>query len=34
MNTAVASQAEGIGFAIPIKEAQSLIDQARTASVA
>jgi S1-C subfamily serine protease len=34
VNTAVASQAEGIGFAIPIKEAQSLIDQARTASVA
>jgi S1-C subfamily serine protease len=34
VNTAVASQAEGIGFAIPIKDAQSLIDQARTASVA
>ena len=34
MNTATAATAEGIGFAIPIKEAQSLIDQARTASVA
>jgi S1-C subfamily serine protease len=34
VNTAVAAQAEGIGFAIPIKDAQSLIDQARTASVA
>ena len=34
VNTATAATAEGIGFAIPIKEAQSLIDQARTASVA
>jgi S1-C subfamily serine protease len=33
VNTATAATAEGIGFAIPIKEAQS-IDQARTASVA
>jgi S1-C subfamily serine protease len=34
VNTATASTAEGIGFAIPIAAAQSLIDQARTASVA
>jgi S1-C subfamily serine protease len=34
VNTATAGQAEGIGFAIPINEAQSLIDQAKTASVA
>ncbi|HEY7970967.1 MAG TPA: trypsin-like peptidase domain-containing protein [Candidatus Limnocylindrales bacterium] len=34
VNTATAATAEGIGFAIPIKEAQSLIEQARTASVA
>jgi S1-C subfamily serine protease len=34
VNTAAASTAEGIGFAIPIKEAQSLIDQAKEASVA
>ena len=34
VNTATASSAEGIGFAIPLHEAQSLIDQARTASVA
>jgi serine protease Do len=34
VNTATASSAEGLGFAIPIKEAASLIDQARSASVA
>jgi serine protease Do len=34
VNTATASTAEGIGFAIPIKEAASLIAQARAASVA
>jgi S1-C subfamily serine protease len=34
VNTATASTAEGIGFAIPIQEAQSLIAQARAASVA
>jgi serine protease Do len=34
VNTATASTAEGIGFAIPIQEAQSLIEQARAASVA
>jgi putative serine protease PepD len=34
VNTATAGQAEGIGFAIPIDEAQSLIDQAKKASVA
>jgi serine protease Do len=34
VNTATAGSAEGIGFAIPIKEAQSLVDQARAASVA
>ena len=34
VNTATAGQAEGIGFAIPINEAQSLIDQAKSASVA
>ena len=34
VNTATASSAEGIGFAIPIHEAQSLIEQARSASVA
>jgi len=34
VNTATAGSAEGIGFAIPINEAQSLIDQAKTASVA
>src|SRR6185295_19583586 len=34
VNTATAATAEGIGFAIPIKEAQSLIDQARASSVA
>ena len=34
VNTATASTAEGLGFAIPIKEAASLIDQARSASVA
>ncbi|TMF39438.1 MAG: trypsin-like serine protease [Chloroflexi bacterium] len=34
VNTATASSAEGIGFAIPIHEAQSLIEQARAASVA
>jgi serine protease Do len=34
INTATAGSAEGIGFAIPINEARSLIDQARTASVA
>jgi serine protease Do len=34
VNTAAASSAEGLGFAIPIKEAASLIAQAREASVA
>ena len=34
VNTATASSAEGLGFAIPINEAASLIDQARAASVA
>jgi S1-C subfamily serine protease len=34
VNTATAATAEGIGFAIPIKEAQQLIDQARAATVA
>ncbi|HET7029483.1 MAG TPA: trypsin-like peptidase domain-containing protein [Candidatus Limnocylindrales bacterium] len=34
VNTATASSAEGLGFAIPIQEAASLIDQARSASVA
>ena len=34
INTATASSAEGLGFAIPIKEAASLIAQARAASVA
>jgi S1-C subfamily serine protease len=34
VNTATASSAEGLGFAIPIKEAASLIQQARSASVA
>jgi S1-C subfamily serine protease len=34
VNTATAGSAEGIGFAIPIQEAQALIDQARAASVA
>ena len=34
VNTATASSAEGIGFAIPIQAAQSLIRQARAASVA
>ena len=34
VNTATASSAEGIGFAIPIREAQTLIEQARSASVA
>ena len=34
VNTATAASAEGIGFAIPIHEAQSLIEQARAASVA
>jgi S1-C subfamily serine protease len=34
VNTATATSAEGLGFAIPIKEAASLIDQARSASVA
>jgi serine protease Do len=34
VNTATAGSAEGIGFAIPIQAAQSLIDQARAASVA
>jgi S1-C subfamily serine protease len=34
VNTATASSAEGIGFAIPIHEAESLIEQARSASVA
>ncbi len=34
VNTATASTAEGIGFAIPIKEAANLIAQARAASIA
>jgi serine protease Do len=34
VNTATASTAEGIGFAIPIKQAADLIAQARSASVA
>ena len=34
VNTATAGSAEGLGFAIPIQAAQSLIDQARAASVA
>jgi len=34
VNTATASSAEGLGFAIPIHEAASLIAQAREASVA
>jgi S1-C subfamily serine protease len=34
VNTATASSAEGLGFAIPIREAASLIAQARSASVA
>ena len=34
VNTATASSAEGLGFAIPIDEAASLISQARAASVA
>jgi serine protease Do len=34
VNTATASSAEGLGFAIPINEAASLIAQARAASVA
>ncbi len=34
VNTATAGSAEGIGFAIPINEAQDLIAQARSASVA
>ena len=34
VNTATASSAEGLGFAIPIKDAASLIGQARAASVA
>jgi putative serine protease PepD len=34
VNTATATSAEGLGFAIPIQEAASLIDQARSASVA
>ena len=34
VNTATASSAEGLGFAIPIHEAESLIAQARAASVA
>jgi S1-C subfamily serine protease len=34
VNTATAASAEGIGFAIPIHEAQRLIEQARAASVA
>jgi len=34
VNTATASSAEGLGFAIPIDEAASLIEQARAASVA
>jgi len=34
INTAIAGNAEGLGFAIPIDEAASLIAQARSASVA
>ena len=34
VNTATASSAEGLGFAIPIKEAARLIAQARAASIA
>jgi S1-C subfamily serine protease len=34
VNTATAQSAEGLGFAIPIEEAESLIAQARAASVA
>ena len=34
VNTATASSAEGLGFAIPIREATSLIAQARAASIA
>jgi S1-C subfamily serine protease len=34
VNTATASSAEGLGFAIPIEEAASLIAQARAASTA
>jgi serine protease Do len=34
VNTAAAASAEGLGFAIPIEEAASLIAQAREASVA
>lgn len=34
VNTATASTAEGIGFAIPVQAAQSLIDEAHSASVA
>jgi S1-C subfamily serine protease len=34
VNTATASTAEGIGFAIPMAAAASLIDEAHTASVA
>ena len=34
VNTATASSAEGLGFAIPIREAASLIEQARSSSVA
>ncbi len=34
VNTATASTAEGIGFAIPMQAAQSLIDEAHSASVA
>ena len=34
VNTATASTAEGIGFAIPVQAAQALIDEARAASVA
>ena len=34
LNTAVATSAEGLGFAIPIDKAADLINQAKTASVA
>ena len=34
VNTATAASAEGLGFAIPIEEAASLITEARAASVA
>ena len=34
VNTATASSAEGLGFAIPIKEAASLIAEAKAASTA